>query len=408
MPTVPKHTKTNYFLRSGLFDNLESFSDLEKRISELPTEKERGDAFEVFAEAYLATQTIMQAKEVWPFDKIPATVKRKFRLDTKKDMGVDGLLQTTADEYHAYQVKFRSGRPSLTWAELSTFIGLSDKTDQKLVFTNCNRIPDVVEKREDVFCIRGTDLGRLTPEDFDYILGWLKKKEKPKPKKEPRDYQQEALDAIHEGLTNGRRATAVMACGTGKTLLALWVAQRLGYKKILVLVPSLALLSQTLHEWMQDTSWDDFSYICVCSDPTVTKRCALGRKVSGTHRLQAKKYGDCNVPRHHTNTALSRWVNTQRAFKRRNMLSQERITKLERIVFEWEPTQARWNEMYQGLVDYKKTRDHCNVPQDYPENPRLGRWAGFQRTLYKKGKLSQDRIDKLEAIGFEWEPRRRG
>ena len=125
MPTVPKHTKTNYFLRSGLFDNLESFSDLEKRISELPTEKERGDAFEVFAEAYLATQTIMQAKEVWPFDKIPATVKRKFRLDTKKDMGVDGLLQTTADEHHAYQVKFRSGRPSLTWTELSTFIGSS-------------------------------------------------------------------------------------------------------------------------------------------------------------------------------------------------------------------------------------------------------------------------------------------
>ena len=62
-----------------------------------------------------------------------------------------------------------------------------------------------------------------------------------------------------------------MACGTGKTLIALWVAERLGYKKVLVLVPSLALLSQTLHEWMKETSWENLSYVCVCSDPTVTK-----------------------------------------------------------------------------------------------------------------------------------------
>jgi len=75
------------------FDDLKKFSDLEKRISKLPTEKERGDAFEVFAEAYLATQTIMQARKVWSFNNIPPSYKRKFRLDTKKDMGVDGLLQ---------------------------------------------------------------------------------------------------------------------------------------------------------------------------------------------------------------------------------------------------------------------------------------------------------------------------
>ena len=62
-----------------------------------------------------------------------------------------------------------------------------------------------------------------------------------------------------------------MACGTGKTLIALWVAERMGYKKVLVLVPSLALLSQTLRDWMKETSWENLSYICICSDPTVTK-----------------------------------------------------------------------------------------------------------------------------------------
>jgi predicted helicase len=36
-----------------------------------------------------------------------------------------------------------------------------------------------------------------------------------------------------------------MPCGTGKTLVQLWAAERLSAKTILVLVPSLALLSQT-------------------------------------------------------------------------------------------------------------------------------------------------------------------
>lgn len=62
-----------------------------------------------------------------------------------------------------------------------------------------------------------------------------------------------------------------MACGTGKTLVALWVAERMGAQNILVLIPTLALLRQTLHEWARETSWRPFAHLCVCSDPTVTK-----------------------------------------------------------------------------------------------------------------------------------------
>ena len=241
-----KHNRAGYFLKQGIFSNIHSFRELEKRISSLLTEKDRGDAFEVFAEAYLATQKLVQAKEVYPFDKIPAPIKRQFRLDTKKDMGVDGFYQTYSGESHAYQVKFRSGRPALTWTELSTFVGLAEKTDKKLIFTNCNKTPPILEERDDVFFVRGYDLDRLDAEDLESIQKWLKKtKKRPAPKK-PRPYQQEALEAVSEGLKNNRRATAVMACGTGKTLIALWAAERLGYKKILVLLPSLALVSQKI------------------------------------------------------------------------------------------------------------------------------------------------------------------
>jgi predicted helicase len=89
----------------------------------------------------------------------------------------------------------------------------------------------------------------------------------------PRPHQQEAIDKILEGLKSDDRVTSVMPCGTGKTLVALWVAERLKGQKILVLVPSLMLLSQTLHEWMKQTRLEKEkkSYIAVCSDPKVKK-----------------------------------------------------------------------------------------------------------------------------------------
>ena len=118
--------------------------------------------------------------------------------------------------------------------------------------------------------VRGGDFDDLTPDDFRAIECWLKEKPFALPKPQPRDYQIEALDAICGTLETHDRATAVMACGTGKTLLALWVTERLKPKTVLVLVPSLTLLQQTLDEWSRNNSWGrSFSYLCVCSDPSV-------------------------------------------------------------------------------------------------------------------------------------------
>ena len=72
---LPKHHKSCHYLKAGLFDNLSNFAELEKRISDLPTPFEEGDAFEVFAEAYFFTQKIEQADEVWPFKAIPYSIR---------------------------------------------------------------------------------------------------------------------------------------------------------------------------------------------------------------------------------------------------------------------------------------------------------------------------------------------
>jgi superfamily II DNA or RNA helicase len=105
--------------------------------------------------------------------------------------------------------------------------------------------------------------------DFQAIEAWLAEAAIQAPKKKPLPHQQEALAAIVPTLQKESRATAIMACGTGKTLVTLWTMEKLVAGKVLVLLPSLALLRQTLHEWLKETSLESLAYLCVCSDPTV-------------------------------------------------------------------------------------------------------------------------------------------
>jgi len=70
------------------------------------------------------------------------------------------------------------------------------------------------------------------------------------------------------GFESADRGQMIMACGTGKTLTALFIAQRLAARRTLVLVPSLSLLTDTLREWTAND--EDFEFLPVCSDETVT------------------------------------------------------------------------------------------------------------------------------------------
>jgi superfamily II DNA or RNA helicase len=265
---LPRHPKAKHFHGLGLMAGVQSFAELETRIASLPTEQARGAALEVFAEACLATQRVYQAREVWPGNSMPSPLRQQLRLPMA-DMGVDGVFVTRADEAVCYQSKFRTGRPALTWTELSTFYGLADVGGSRLVFTNCDEVARVAEERLGAIFIRGSDLDRLTPEDFQVIEAWLAERPVILKRHDPKPHQGVALDDIVGALSQGSRATALMACGSGKTLVALWAAERLGARTVLILLPSLALVRQTLHEWLHQTSWPNVQFLCVCSDPTV-------------------------------------------------------------------------------------------------------------------------------------------
>ena len=165
--------------------------------------------------------------------------------------GGDGVMETVTGEFHAYQVKFRAGREPLNWAELSTFMGLADQVQQRVLFTNCDALPAVINQRRGFYPIRGHDLDQLDERDFRVVRDWLQGTPQPRERKSPQEHQRQAVSEILAALRGEDRATALMACGTGKTLVALWVAEQLQPRTVLVLIPSLALLRQTLNEWLR-------------------------------------------------------------------------------------------------------------------------------------------------------------
>jgi len=92
-------------------------------------------------------------------------------------------------------------------------------------------------------------------------------------KKTLRPHQAEALNDIRAGLSTADRGKMIMACGTGKTFTSLKIAEDLtgAGKSVLYLVPSLALMAQTVREWTTDTETPLRSF-AVCSDTQVGKR----------------------------------------------------------------------------------------------------------------------------------------
>ena len=115
------------------------------------------------------------------------------------------------------------------------------------------------------------------------------------------------------------------------------------------------------------------------------------------------EHGDCNVPKKHGK--LGRWVATQRAAYMANSIAQDRVVRLDSVGFKWalvvKGPITPWETRFKELVQYKAKHGDCDVPRSH----NLGRWVKHQRTLYMTNTLAQDRVDRLDSIGFKWRKR---
>jgi len=115
-----------------------------------------------------------------------------------------------------------------------------------------------------------------------------------------------------------------------------------------------------------------------------------------------KEHKDTNVTfKYKEDPKLVRWVSTQRAVHRSKQMTEERKHLLDSIGFVWEFS-AKWEEMYQRLIAYKKEHKHTKVPYKYKEDRQLGHWVSNQRIAHRNKKMMEERKHLLNSIGFAW------
>ena len=132
-----------------------------------------------------------------------------------------------------------------------------------------------------------------------------------------------------------------------------------------------------------------------------------------------KIHGHCNVPhKFPENPLLAVWAKRQRyqyTLKCRgehSTLTNERQVELEKLGFIWDSHRAAWEERFSELLQFMAQEGHVNVPANHPTNPSLAIWVKCQRRQYKlfcqgeQSNMTQERIVKLEAIGFIWNLRK--
>jgi superfamily II DNA or RNA helicase len=254
----------------------EEFWQLTKKLS---SESEKGTAFERLTQLYLQTTPEYQTElqHVWLLREVPGETRRRLNLPGP-DEGIDLIARTRRGEYWAIQSKFRSQRDKpLNRRELGTFTSLA--------FNTCNNIALAVVAHTSAKPVSKRHLLRNTVEigldrwqaldqvAWRLIAGKLRGRSTRPDARSPRLHQRAAIFAAKNHFVRDRaaRGRMIMPCGTGKSLAAYWIAEALRAKTILVAVPSLALIRQSLADWTREflARGQVPDWICVCSDETV-------------------------------------------------------------------------------------------------------------------------------------------
>jgi len=242
-----------------------SFSDFYTSLD--PDPLKRGKQFEYFVLWFLKVdpEWATQVEQVWLWDEWPGR--------WGADCGIDLVFRHKNGEHWAVQSKCYSPDYDITKHDVDKFLSESNRPSiqhRLLIATtdrigaNAKQVCDAQEKPVIRFLLSDFDKSALEyPANFAALP-----KAKRKPRPEPRENQVEARTAVVQGLQTADRGQLIMACGTGKTYVTLWIKEAINAQRTLVLVPSLGLLSQLLREWTFAAA-TPFEVLCVCSDQTV-------------------------------------------------------------------------------------------------------------------------------------------
>lgn len=236
------------------------------------SEREKGTYFEELICTYLRNEATYRDlySKVWTY----TDWAREQGLDGR-DTGIDLVAQMQGTgEFHAIQCKFYAEDYKVQKGDIDSFFTASGKKPftYRLIVTTTNNwsehANDALQNQQPP--VSKIDLNDLENSQIDWAKYHPNQAPVLKAKKELRDHQQTALSAVEHGLQTADRGKLIMACGTGKTFTSLKIAEKIAGagKRVLFLVPSLSLLSQSLTEWTQESGIPLHSF-AVCSDSDV-------------------------------------------------------------------------------------------------------------------------------------------
>lgn len=259
---------------------------LEKYRKYAYSERDKGDRFEHLMKRFLETYQTYKGffSNVWLWNEFPC------RNDISgKDTGIDLVAKTMNGDYWAIQCKCWAEDATIDKASVDSFLGTSSRsfiredTGETVRFAhrlwisttdkwNSTAEEQIVHQNPPVTRLNLSDL-RNAQIDWIALDEGKSGNEAICQKFDPRPHQKDAMDAAHEYYKTHNRGKMIMACGTGKTFTSLRLVEQETSNKglILYLVPSIALLNQTLNEWAAQ-SREPMYPICVCSDRTASRK----------------------------------------------------------------------------------------------------------------------------------------
>ncbi len=256
----------------------QSLRDILNRFrSEAHSEREKGTYFERLTKAWLEVAPTQADQFLRVLTFADWAEERR---EDKRDVGIDlcAQLADDPDTWCAIQCKFYAHGYRMQRADIDSFFTASgkrpfarriiiDTTDAPWSEHAENALQDQIVPTSRI------GLSDLEESGIDWDTFAKTGEAKLEPKKRIRPHQQEAIQAVAEGFAEADRGKLIMACGTGKTFTALKIAESLigAGGRVLYLVPSLALMSQTVREWSIDTE-THLRCFAVCSDTQVGVR----------------------------------------------------------------------------------------------------------------------------------------
>ncbi|EGP5297502.1 DEAD/DEAH box helicase [Enterococcus faecium] len=269
-----------------------TFDDLIQQINQTAgdIQRERGTLFEKLVLSYLRNEPTYQRlyKKVWTLGDVPA----EYGIP-KKDTGVDLVAEQFNGDLVAIQAKFYQDKIGKN--EINSFVAELGKNyyQHGLIVSTVDdwnkNARDTIDHNEKGIEIIG--LSDLRNSQIDWTKYSFERPEAVavKEPKKLRSYQETALEYALEHFTTKDRGQMIMAPGTGKTFTSLKIAEAFSKKenkqfKVLYLVPSIQLLTQTLRGWNNDTELKITS-MAVTSDRDAS------RGEDGTEDIKASDIG---------------------------------------------------------------------------------------------------------------------